>query len=219
MHVFGSTRCSRAPAGWYRLGQGRSLSRARCCGTRVRPTTAARPSRLPALRRRKPLGILEAKPAGTILANVEPQRDDYAEGMPGPRTFQSSPCPSPTCQRGARRGSRTASTRTPAPGRLRGSPPGDARRLARRLLRQPRPLRHRLQHLPELDTDGPLAGAGAGDPKPRGVVRQGRPRAHPDGDWLGEAYTAANVAYRLVRYGGAKRILFLVDRANLGRQT
>ncbi len=35
----------------------------------------------------------------------------------------------------------------------------------------------------------------------------------------GKTYTAANVAYRLVRYGGAKRILFLVDRANLGRQT
>jgi type I restriction enzyme R subunit len=27
------------------------------------------------------------------------------------------------------------------------------------------------------------------------------------------------IAYRLVRYGGARRILFLVDRANLGRQT
>jgi type I restriction enzyme R subunit len=35
----------------------------------------------------------------------------------------------------------------------------------------------------------------------------------------GKTYTAANVAYRLVRYGDAKRILFLVDRANLGRQT
>ncbi|MGH3001478.1 MAG: hypothetical protein ACRDM1_02215, partial [Gaiellaceae bacterium] len=31
---------------------------------------------------RKPLGVLEAKPEGTILSNVEPQRDDYAEGMP-----------------------------------------------------------------------------------------------------------------------------------------
>ena len=28
-----------------------------------------------------------------------------------------------------------------------------------------------------------------------------------------------NVAYRLLKFGGAKRILFLVDRSNLGRQT
>jgi len=35
----------------------------------------------------------------------------------------------------------------------------------------------------------------------------------------GKTYTACNVAYRLIKYAGAKRILFLVDRSNLGRQT
>ena len=35
----------------------------------------------------------------------------------------------------------------------------------------------------------------------------------------GKTFTAANVTYRLLRHAGAKRILFLVDRANLGRQT
>ena len=35
----------------------------------------------------------------------------------------------------------------------------------------------------------------------------------------GKTFTAANVCYRLIRHAGAKRILFLVDRANLGRQT
>ena len=34
----------------------------------------------------------------------------------------------------------------------------------------------------------------------------------------GKTFTAANVCYRLLRYAGAQRILFLVDRANLGRQ-
>jgi len=34
----------------------------------------------------------------------------------------------------------------------------------------------------------------------------------------GKTYTACSFAYRLIKYGGAKRILFLVDRANLGRQ-
>jgi len=35
----------------------------------------------------------------------------------------------------------------------------------------------------------------------------------------GKTYTAVNFIYRLVKYAGAKRVLFLVDRGNLGRQT
>jgi type I restriction enzyme R subunit len=35
----------------------------------------------------------------------------------------------------------------------------------------------------------------------------------------GEMFMAANLAYRLVQTAGAERVLFLVDRANLGRQT
>ncbi len=35
----------------------------------------------------------------------------------------------------------------------------------------------------------------------------------------GKTFTAVNVCYRLIKFGGAKRILFLVDRSNLGRQT
>ena len=35
----------------------------------------------------------------------------------------------------------------------------------------------------------------------------------------GKTYTAVNFIYRLVKYAGAKRILFLVDRGNLGDQT
>ncbi len=35
----------------------------------------------------------------------------------------------------------------------------------------------------------------------------------------GKTYTAVNFIYRLVKYGGARRVLFLVDRGNLGRQT
>ena len=34
----------------------------------------------------------------------------------------------------------------------------------------------------------------------------------------GKTFTAVNIAYRLLKFGGAKRILFLVDRGNLGKQ-
>lgn len=42
---------------------------------------------------RKPLGVLEAKAEGTILSNVEPQRDDYAEGMPDDLEVPVEPLP------------------------------------------------------------------------------------------------------------------------------
>src|SRR5262249_21860724 len=35
----------------------------------------------------------------------------------------------------------------------------------------------------------------------------------------GKTFTAVNVAYRLLKFAGAKRMLFLVDRGNLGKQT
>lgn len=35
----------------------------------------------------------------------------------------------------------------------------------------------------------------------------------------GKTFTACNFIYRLIKFGGAKRVLFLVDRNNLGKQT
>ena len=35
----------------------------------------------------------------------------------------------------------------------------------------------------------------------------------------GKTYTAISFIYRLIKFAGARRVLFLVDRGNLGRQT
>jgi type I restriction enzyme R subunit len=35
----------------------------------------------------------------------------------------------------------------------------------------------------------------------------------------GKTFTAISFIYRLIKFGGARRVLFLVDRGNLGRQT
>jgi type I restriction enzyme, R subunit len=35
----------------------------------------------------------------------------------------------------------------------------------------------------------------------------------------GKTFTAISFIYRLIKYAGARRVLFLVDRGNLGRQT
>jgi type I restriction enzyme R subunit len=50
-------------------------------------------------------------------------------------------------------------------------------------------------------------------------LRQGRRRALIQmATGSGKTYTACNFLYRLVKFAGASRILFLVDRGNLGRQ-
>jgi len=50
-------------------------------------------------------------------------------------------------------------------------------------------------------------------------LKQDRPRALIQmATGSGKTYTAITAAYRLIKFGGAARVLFLVDRANLGRQ-
>jgi type I restriction enzyme R subunit len=52
-----------------------------------------------------------------------------------------------------------------------------------------------------------------------GSLRQGRRRALIQmATGSGKTYTACNFLYRLVKFAGAGRVLFLVDRGNLGRQ-
>jgi hypothetical protein len=51
-------------------------------------------------------------------------------------------------------------------------------------------------------------------------LRKDRPRALIQmATGSGKTFTAANLCYRLIRHADAKRILFLVDRPNLGKQT
>ena len=51
-------------------------------------------------------------------------------------------------------------------------------------------------------------------------LAQGRQRALVQmATGSGKTFTACNLVYRLIKYAGAKRVLFLVDRNNLGRQT
>src|SRR5262249_55596275 len=81
------------------------------------------------------------------------------------------------------------------------------------------PLRARLRALPALDETGlwkiqinairsleeSLAAA-----RPRALVQMAT--------GSGKTFTAVNSVYRLIKFGGAKRVLFLVDRDNLGKQ-
>ncbi|MDP9356139.1 MAG: DEAD/DEAH box helicase family protein [Chloroflexota bacterium] len=81
-------------------------------------------------------------------------------------------------------------------------------------------LRGRLQQLPPIHETGLWP---AQIQAVRGLERslqENRPRALIQmATGSGKTFTAITAIYRLVKFAGARRVLFLVDRANLGRQT
>ncbi|MBA3434430.1 MAG: DEAD/DEAH box helicase family protein, partial [Actinobacteria bacterium] len=81
-------------------------------------------------------------------------------------------------------------------------------------------LRHRLRTLPLLQPTGLWPAQQTAIVNLERSLAANRPRALIQmATGSGKTFTAANVAYRLVKFADARRILFLVDRANLGRQT
>ena len=81
-------------------------------------------------------------------------------------------------------------------------------------------LRHRLRALPPLARTGLWAAQFTAIENLERSLAANRPRALIQmATGSGKTFTAANIAYRLVKHADARRILFLVDRANLGRQT
>ena len=81
-------------------------------------------------------------------------------------------------------------------------------------------LRHRLRGLPELTPTGLWPAQFTAIQNLEVSLAANRPRALIQmATGSGKTFTAANIAYRLVKHADARRILFLVDRANLGRQT
>src|SRR5207237_7985643 len=80
-------------------------------------------------------------------------------------------------------------------------------------------LRARLQKLPPLDETGLWQVQARAIRKLEESFGGANPRALIQmATGSGKTFTAVNEAYRVLKFGGAKRILFLVDRGNLGKQ-
>ncbi|MGH7862357.1 MAG: DEAD/DEAH box helicase family protein, partial [Candidatus Dormibacteraceae bacterium] len=80
-------------------------------------------------------------------------------------------------------------------------------------------LRARLRRLPPLPSTGLRACQVEAVTNLERSFAANRPRALIQmATGSGKTYTAVSSAYRLLKFGGARRVLFLVDRANLGRQ-
>ncbi len=166
---------------------------------------------------RKAVGVIEAKKAGTLLSGVAEQSGHYAENLPshilsnapGALSFLYESTGIETFFRDERdpepRSRRVFAFHRPETladwmaetdtlrGRLRTLPP-----------LEPRNLRAcQLEGIANLEKSFALA-------HPRALIQMAT--------GAGKTYTACSFAYRLIKHAGARRILFLVDRANLGRQ-
>jgi len=166
----------------------------------------------------RPIGVVEAKPAGTPLSGVEPQAIKYCAGLPP--MLQPLAWHDPLPFRYASTGVETffADARDP-----------DAR--SRRVFSFHRPetlirwaqsgrtLRARLRQLPPLDPKGLWTAQVEAIQNLELSLAQDRPRALIQmATGSGKTFTAVNFVYRLIKHAGAERVLFMVDRTNLGRQ-
>jgi len=165
----------------------------------------------------KAIGVVEAKPKGFPLKGVETQSSKYTNGLPKDLPYYRLPLP-------------FAYESTGEVTRFTNSLEPDARsrevfsfhrpeELARLAIKNEQ-LRALLREMPPLDI-GNLWRVQIGSiTNLEKSLAENRLRALIQmATGSGKTYTAVNACYRLIKYAGAKRILFLVDRNNLGRQT
>jgi len=173
------------------------------------------------------VGVVEAKPEGTSLSGVEWQSAMYATGLPDshrkravvhegrlPFVFEAS-------------GSETHLTNgydpSPRARRFAGFPqPGALARWVRDAAADPdRPTwRAKVRALPPVPDTGREAQRTAITGIERSLAEGRHDRSLVQmATGAGKTYTAVTECYRLLKHGGMRRILFLVDRTNLGEQT
>jgi type I restriction enzyme R subunit len=165
---------------------------------------------------RKAAGAVEAKPQGT-LTGVEAQSAKYAAGLPDNLPAHRRPLPFLFESNGSVTFFTNGLDPVPRSRQVFNFPRPET--LAD-WVAQPAQLRARLRELPELDE------ARLWKVQAQAIrnLEQSFGRADPRAliqmvTGSGKTFTAVNVAYRLLKFANIKRILFLVDRGNLGKQT
>ena len=166
---------------------------------------------------RQAVGIVEAKKEGTSLGGVDTQSRKYLDGLPPHVQRIGTPLPFAYESTGVETVVRDVR-----------DPDYRSRRLfsfyrPETLMgwaREPETLRARLKDMP------PLVTAGLRECQVEAIeglehsLSENRPRSLIQmATGSGKTFTAVSFAYRLIKHARAERVLFLVDRANLGRQT
>jgi type I restriction enzyme, R subunit len=166
----------------------------------------------------KALGVIEAKKAGTPLSGVEPQSGRYAVGLPGHMQAWLEDQPLPF--RYESTGVETYFTNTLDP-QPRSRPLFAFHRpeILVAWVQEPLTLRARLAEMRPLEVGKLWAPQETAIRNLEQSLAQDRPRALIQmATGSGKTFTAVNFIYRLIKQAGARRVLFLVDRTNLGKQ-
>ena len=185
----------------------------------------------------KAAGVVEAKPEGSTLTGVEVQSEKYSTGLPDNLPAHQRPLPFLYESTGAETQFTNRLDPEPrsrlvfsfhAPETLANwigvseTPGTDTQRIAeeRRDYLSPYNLRQRLKVMPPLDPSGLWPVQERAIRNLEESLAAGRPRALVQmATGSGKTFMACNQVYRLIKHAGARRVLFLVDRSNLGRQT
>ena len=165
----------------------------------------------------KAIGVVEAKPEGFPLKGVETQSSKYTFGLPKDLPHYHLPLPFAY----ETTGKATQFTNTLEPD-FRSREVFSFHRPEEliRLVTKDDQLRGLLQKMPPLDAGQLWRVQIQSINNLEKSLAENRPRALIQmATGSGKTFTAVNFCYRLIKYAGAKRILFLVDRNNLGKQT
>jgi len=184
----------------------------------------------------KAVGVLEAKHAGHTLSGVEPQSSKYATGLPNGLNPPIQPLPFLYLSTGAI--TKFTSLLDPHP-RSRvvfhlHRPQTLADWLAAPTLdawvkesgaytsaddTKPSTLRSRLRAMPELERGQLYPNQLVAITSLEMSLKKDKPRALVQmATGSGKTLTSVAAIYRMIKFGGARRVLFLVDRQNLGEQ-
>ena len=166
---------------------------------------------------RTPVGVIEAKPEGTTLSGVSDQTGKYLAGLPKSIPHVQEPLPFAYESTGIETFFRD----------LRDPDPRSRRVFAfhrpetlKEWLSHEDTLRARLRTMPPLMTEGLRECQIEAIRNLEQSFAEARPMALIQmASGGGKTYTAVSFIYRLIKFANARRILFLVDRSNLGRQT
>ncbi len=185
----------------------------------------------------KAAGVIEAKKEGATLTGVEIQSARYAQGLPASLPAWRRPLPFSYESTGIE--THFTQGLDPEPRAravfafhrpetlaafLKGAPEasvfhtGPGSPLA---ANEPHPtFLGRLQSLPPLKEEGLWPAQVIAIRNLENSLKANKPRALIQmATGSGKTFTSISLIYRLIKFGGAKRVLFLVDRGNLGRQT
>jgi type I restriction enzyme R subunit len=185
---------------------------------------------------RKALGVVEAKKLGETLTGVEVQTEKYSEGLPAALPAWQRPLPFLYQSTGAETRFTNALDPDPrsrpvftfhrpetliawAQGRSGIAGASSAVLETPDGYGAPSTLQRRLRRMPPLMTDGMRPAQIKAIEKLEVSLAENRPRALIQmSPGSGKTFCAVAEVYRLLKFGGVKRVLFLVDRANLARQ-